>query len=418
MMDRRTQSIIPVQWLQSSVVLLILILSLFLPRAASGETASDITADCTFAISSYKVGLQYLFDDQYRTEFYISASRKAYVEMTAGEGLMIGGIYVKWYMYASPCRIDVLEDGQWKTVRTGEGEYLVEYFALPENAEVCRVYPAEGKVTELHISELRVYSGGDVPRDIQQWEPVASKCDLLVIAAHPDDEFIFMGGSIPYYHAEGRTVEVMYVSGMASYRKLELLDGLWLCGIRNYPILGVMPDNFELSLQQLYREWSKNRLYRFVVDGIRQCKPDVVVTHDANGEYGHAAHKAAADAAIWAVMQSADAKVYPGSAEQYGGWQVSKLYLHLYKERPVVMDWRTPLAYYQGESAFAMAVKGFAMHRSQQKTDYEVLDEGPYDNRLFGLYYSLVGDDVLKNDFLENLPSGLNGVSGGLGEQN
>jgi hypothetical protein len=63
-------------------------------------------------------------------------------------------------------------------------------------------------------------------------------------------------------------------------------------------------------------------------------------------------------------------------------------------------------------------VKGFTMHRSQQKTDYEVLDEGPYDNRLFGLYYSLVGDDVLKNDFLENLPSGLNGVSGGLGEQN
>lgn len=406
------------QRMQKGAALLWLILLLFIPRTAWGETAADITSDCQITASGNRGLIKHLLDDDYKTDFFVAESRNAYVEITAAQGDTIGGLYIKWCMYTSPCRVDVLLDGQWVTAATGKGDYHVDYFALPENTSKCRVCPAAGEKSALRMTELRVYSGGAVPPEVQRWEPVAAKCDLLVIAAHPDDEFIFMGGAIPYYHARGKTVEVMYLAGMSSYRKLELLDGLWLCGIRNYPIMGPMRNHYETSLYQLYKKWSRDRLYRSLVDSIRMCRPDVIVTHDVCGEYGHAAHKAAADAAIWAVSHSADALQYPDSAERYGVWQPSKLYLHLYGERPVVMDWRAPQECYQGESALSVAARGFAMHRSQQGTDYEVLDEGPYDNRLFGLYFSTVGDDVMKNDFLENLPDGLRGTLAAPAEPN
>ena len=101
---------------------------------------------------------------------------------------------------------------------------------------------------------------------------------------------------------------------------------------------------------------------------------------------------------------AADAKKYPESARQFGTWDVPKTYLHLYGEGVLDLDWRVPLAAFDGRTAFDVACEAFRCHVSQQVTDYHVEDWGPYDNSLFGLVRSLVGDDVNKNDFFENLP--------------
>jgi len=83
---------------------------------------------------------------------------------------------------------------------------------------------------------------------------------------------------------------------------------------------------------------------------------------------------------------------------------VKKLYLHLYKENEIVMDWRKPLDFFDGKTAFDMAEAGFKCHKSQQSNGMTVEDTGRYANNLFGLYYTAVGNDVLKNDLFENIP--------------
>ena len=148
--------------------------------------------------------------------------------------------------------------------------------------------------------------------------------------------------------------------------------------------------------------WSRESVYRFVTEVYRACRPDVVVTQDVNGEYGHGAHRAAADAAQAAVALAADAS-YQKKMAHSEPWQIKKLYIHLYEQNPVKMDWRKPLAAFEGQTAFDVACRAFACHVSQQKTDYHVEDFGPYDNSRFGLAFSAVGEDTRKDDFFEHV---------------
>ncbi|MEG2701703.1 MAG: PIG-L deacetylase family protein [Clostridia bacterium] len=386
------------------VVLLVTLLLAALPIFALAQTAEDFTPSCKFKASANAGKLKNLRDGKYTTSWRANASLKAYVEIHAPKGQTIGGVYVKWYNEAPKWRVTVKRGDRWEDVALSETGFLAEYLPVPGDAASVRICPAEGEKSNLRMSELRVYGAGDPPPDVQRWNPVPSKCDLLVIAAHPDDELLFMGGTIPYYAGElGKSVEVLYLVPSSVERRLELLDGLWLCGAKNYPIYGVMRDNFAMSLKVMYRKWSKNKLDNLVVGAIRQCRPDVIVTHDVKGEYGHGAHRAAADASKRCITDAANPKKYPKSEALYGTWQVSKLYLHLYDKNQITMDWRVPLSAFDGKTAFDMAQAGFRLHLSQQDTEYVVRDDGPYDNRKFGLYYTSVGEDVLKNDFLENV---------------
>ncbi|MEG0862869.1 MAG: PIG-L deacetylase family protein [Clostridia bacterium] len=388
------------KWLFTAVMIFLMAI----PVLSMAEQADDITKTCKFKASGNGHHVKRMFDDLYDTYWMANTTKKGYLEITAPKGEKLGGVYIKWYNNAPAWRLTVEENGEWQTVAQSEDGFLADYLALPEAVSKCRVYTGEKSRSKMTIVELRAYGEGEPPADVQQWSPTAEKSDLLVISAHPDDEVLFMGGTIPYYAGEmKKTVEVLYLVPSTYYRKLELLDGLWLCGVRNYPILGKMRDNYAMSLKVMYQKWNKEQVYRLITSAIRRCKPDVVVTHDIKGEYGHGAHRAAADAAIHCFKETGKAKKYSESAEKYGTWNASKLYIHLYPKNPITMDWRQPLEAFGGKTAFDMATAAFHMHRSQQRTDYVVADDGPYDNRQFGLYYSTVGDDIEKNDFFENI---------------
>ena len=154
-------------------------------------------------------------------------------------------------------------------------------------------------------------------------------------------------------------------------------------------MIGHFPDKYQLTLKGMYAQkgWSRESVYRFVAETYRACRPDVVVTQDVNGEYGHGAHRAAADAAQAAIALAADENDQEKMTHSEP-WQVKKLYLHLYEQNPVKMDWRKPLAAFGGQTAFDLASRAFECHISQQRTDYHVEDFGPYDNSKFGLAYS------------------------------
>ena len=272
-----------------------------------------------------------------------------------------------------------------------------------------------------YFNEVYVFTPGRVPDFVQRWEaPKDGETDLILFSTHADDEHLFFAGLLPYYGQElGYQVQVVYLTNHRSYtpeRAHELLNGLWAVGIRSYPVMGSFNDFNVGGLWATYQHYaalgySKETLQGFIVEQMRRFKPKVVVTHDFNGEYGHGMHMVMADLVASGLEISADPEQYPDSAQKYGTWDIPKAYFHLYQENPIVMDWDQPLDSFGGMTAFEVSTQiGFQQHRSQIR-DYAWYYAGyptaasipRYNPCEFGLYRSLVGQDVEKNDFFENV---------------
>ncbi|MGM9680470.1 MAG: hypothetical protein ACI3XR_03085 [Eubacteriales bacterium] len=130
---------------------------------------------------------------------------------------------------------------------------------------------------------------------------------------------------------------------------------------------------------------------------IRIRRPEVIVTHDEAGENYHNSHKVTAKALEEAVVKAADPAYDPESAVQYGVWQVSKLYSHLYGKNQITLDYHQPLESFGGRTAYEVATAAYAHHESQQDfyqlTWSAIQPGGKYDNSLFGCVFSTVGYD-------------------------
>ena len=373
--------------------------------AAGAETAADITARCKLKPGSGKKTFSQCSDRNYRTYWRSSNGEKAFIEVTVPEGETASGVMVQWYEHPHAWGLQVQDSaGAWTDVGHTAGKYLSDYLPLPEGTTRFRVANAPGENKHFNLAELRVYGPGETPPEAQQWQPCAEKADLMLLVAHSDDEVLWFGGALPTYAGQqGKVCQVCMMVPSMPYRRLELLDCLWTCGVRNYPAWANFRDSFSFSLSKQYKHWNKGRVYEVVTEWIRRFKPDVLLTHDLQGEYGHGAHRVCADAVMHCVEYAAGTSKYPKSAKEYGTWDTPKTYIHLYAENVIDMDWRQPLAAFGGKTSFEVAEDGFRCHISQQNTDYHVEDWGPWDNSLFGLYRTTVGPDEQKNDFFEHL---------------
>ena len=369
------------------------------------ETAADITSRCSFKAGSGRKTFSMCRDRNYKTYWRSSNGEKCFVEVAVPSGETASGVMVQWYEHPHARGLQLQDaSGAWVDAVHSRGEYLTDYLPLPEGTTRFRVANAPGENRHFNLDELTVFGAGDLPPQAQQWQPSADKADLLLIVAHSDDEVLWFGGALPTYAGErGKVCQVGMMVPSMPYRRLELLDCLWTCGVRNYPVWANFRDAFSFSLTKQYRHWNKGRVYETVTEWIRRFKPDVLLTHDLQGEYGHGAHRVCADAVMHCVASAAQASKYPRSAKAYGTWDVPKTYIHLYKENVIDMDWRQPLSAFGGKTSFEVAEDGFRCHVSQQNTDYHVEDWGPWDNSLFGLFRSTVGPDEAKNDFFEHL---------------
>jgi len=308
-----------------------------------------------------------------------------------------------------------------KTFTAGTENFIHDFLDLETifgeaPARVQLSFAKEGK-----LNELSAFTSGAVPDHVQQWEiPAAGETDIALFSTHGDDEQLFFAGLLPHYAAQRDCqVQVIYMTdhrNMTNRRAHEMLDGLWAVGVKTYPVFGKFGDYNSRSKVEAYQRYRqkgvvKQDILSFVVEQLRRFRPKVAVGHDLNGEYGHGMHMIYAELLCKAVEISMDPAQYPKSAETYGTWDVPKTYLHLYPEDPIVMDWDQPLEYFEGMTAFEVTRDlGFPKHASQQSYyswyfdgKDRASDIAQYSPCKFGLYRSTVGEDVLKNDFLENV---------------
>jgi LmbE family N-acetylglucosaminyl deacetylase len=164
---------------------------------------------------------------------------------------------------------------------------------------------------------------GDEPRRLR----------LLCILAHPDDESLGLGGILARYGAEGVDTYLVTATrgergwfgpsdenpgpeALGRIREQELRDAAGVLGIREAILLDYRDGEMEGADQ--------NELLRGLVGHIRRIRPDVVVTFDQNGVYGHPDHIVVTRATTAAIVAAANADVQcDGGAAPH---TVAKLY--------------------------------------------------------------------------------------------
>ena len=83
-------------------------------------------------------------------------------------------------------------------------------------------------------------------------------------------------------------------------------------------------------------EAGKARAINYVAEQIRRYRPDVIMTHDLNGETGNDNHKATAYAVTRAFFVAADPTATATNLVGLPPWQAQKLYVHLYPDQPAL----------------------------------------------------------------------------------
>ena len=383
-----------------------LALTLCLSGALAAE-AMDITSQCTLRCSPNSIPSKFLTDGQYTTKAVFKKTTNPWVSIAAPAGLDIHGLYVCFATMPDSyeVQVDWGNGSGWEKYMDGDTRFYHVYIPL-NGVKNVRLYCTNEKSFEWQFNELFVLSEGDLPSWVQCWEPTPEKADILFLATHPDDELIFFGGAIPTYAVEQRRdVVVAYVSYSNTTRRSELLNGLWSMGVRTYPVIGTFRDSYTKDAASAYKKLGGEQgVLEYVVELYRKYQPEVVVTQDVNGEYGHGQHKMTVDAAQRAIELAAAEGEYLDSFLTYGTWNVKKLYLHLYPENQIVFDWSVPLESMGGKTGIQLAEEAYALHITQRGSGMSVTETGTeYDNRVFGLAYTAVGQDVRKDDFLENI---------------
>lgn len=159
---------------------------------------------------------------------------------------------------------------------------------------------------------------------------------LLVITAHPDDESLGMGGTLAKYGAEGvethlitatrgergwfgDTAEYPGLTALGRIREAELQAAAKVLGLQSVTFL----DYIDGDLGQA----DPSEVIGKIARRIRQLQPQVVITFDPTGAYGHPDHIAISQFASAAVVAAAN-PAYPG-LEKEAAHQVSKLYYRI-----------------------------------------------------------------------------------------
>lgn len=405
-----------------SIALLMLLPFLSMRGSASEVIASDITADTEFSGSGF-YSFNFLQDKNINR--YVTSEDNPSLTLANPAG--IGSLYLLFNLEYG--EYSITDNDTQQTVTAGTYGFLHEYIDL------CQLFDAvPTSVTiqfangPVQLSELYVFSPGSAPDFVQQWQPpLEGKADIVLFSTHGDDEQLYFAGLLPYYAGElGCGVQVVYLTDHRNFtlsRAHEMLNGLWSVGVTAYPVLGSFADFLSYSMKSTYEQYqstyntSQEDLQGFVVEQIRRFRPQVAIGHDINGEYGHGMHKVYADLLIKSLDLTGDPASFPESAERYGLWELPKLYLHLYAENPIVLNYDIPLDHFDGLTAFQVSQRlGFPCHKSQQRyvmfTDWLYGYDGnitkasqikEYSPCQFGLYHSAVGPDIQGNDFLENI---------------
>ena len=398
-------------------LLLILILAAALVPACADE-AEDLTSGCKLKVVDKPGKAKCITDGKYTTYWESSKQNDPWVVISSDKPIY--GLYLCFQKMPDNYVIQKQSGDDWVTVAEGGSPRYHHAFFELDGLKKIRILSTMYRRNVMGFNEIYAFGEGEVPDWVQRWEEPAEKTDILFLATHPDDDVLFLGSAITWYAAEQkRNVQVAYLTSSNTTRRSEALNGLWRMGVRTYPEFGSFQDKYSrpAKIEQEYKDMGgQEKVLGWVTELYRKYKPDVVVTQDVHGEYGHPQHEMLVDAAVKCWEKAADAAAFPESATSYGAWEVKKLYLHLYgsEAESTSFNWDAPMSSMDGMTANEVAEEAFSLHKTQEgkgnkfngkRVPFSVAEYGVkrYPNNRFGLYATRVGQDETHTDFLEHI---------------
>lgn len=168
---------------------------------------------------------------------------------------------------------------------------------------------------------------------------------LLSVHPHPDDETIACGGILARYAEEGVRVKVVTCTAgeegenlagielgdeeMTAIRVRELAAALDALGVTDHEFLGYrdsgMAGEPSNELADSFHRADLDEAAGRLAAIIRELRPEVVISDDETGTYGHPDHIKANRVTDRAIELAADADALPGAGP---AWEVPKRYVH------------------------------------------------------------------------------------------
>lgn len=364
---------------------------LLIPMIVNAEERIDFLENTSILIND--ISTTELSDNNYNTYVTLNTEDTITIENTE----MFNYVYIIYYVESMTGTINYNDT----STKVGENQFLHECIKLDEETNKITI----NYDNYVRIKEIFLFNE-TLPNWVQTWNKPLDNADILLFSTHSDDEHLFFAGLIPSMIASGKNIQVVYLTHHNDNPKRldEQLNGLWAVGLRNYPVLGAFPDAYSESLNGAtnnlaYAGFSLDDVINFQIDIIKRFKPLVVVNHDEAGEYSHGQH----------ILNTHALKEALNLLEDE--YKPEKVYLHLYAENPITMNYDIPLEYYNGMTAYEVSKLGYAEHDSQQYTWFtdwlkgknneytKATDIKTYSPTKFGLYYSKNGNyETLDND--------------------
>jgi N-acetyl-1-D-myo-inositol-2-amino-2-deoxy-alpha-D-glucopyranoside deacetylase len=192
----------------------------------------------------------------------------------------------------------------------------------------------------------------DGAADAEAFAPLDVPHRMLLVHAHPDDETIGTGATMAKYAAENALVTLVTCTlgeegeilvpelehlaadkedGLGQHRIGELAAAMEALRVRDHRFLGGpgrwrdsgMIDTPANERPDCFWRADFDEATRELVSVVREVRPQVVVTYDEKGGYGHPDHIQAHRVAVAAFDKAGDPLYAPGLGEP---WQPAKLY--------------------------------------------------------------------------------------------
>lgn len=130
--------------------------------------------------------------------------------------------------------------------------------------------------------------------------------NILVISAHPDDETMAVGGTLAMYAEQGHDIYLLETTRgeggevgeppltdrerLGAYRERELREAAAVLGARDVIFLPFVDPPMEIGGTASRIDVPLEAFAAAIADCLRRIRPDIVLTHGSNGEYGHPQH--------------------------------------------------------------------------------------------------------------------------------
>lgn len=379
------------------VLMLCLLLPLGAPLASEEEltAAEDLTAYCHLEAPKHVYIFQAL--QEHTLPINERFTKGQTIRVTWDENVSPKWLCIQWAQMREGVLLRQLDrDGNLISEDTVPAYFNTPMELMDGASEAVLIAGEAGMVPE----NISLYSPGVLPDPYHLWEETPETLDYFVIAAHSDDDLLFMGAVNPVYSLDrGYRGIVVFVTTQSRRRVNEAENGVWTSGSRYRPIFLGFADVTKAT-ENVRAVFNEDLVALALVRLFRQYRPKVMFTHDLDGEYGNWQHRVTAAAAIEAYRLAADPAYDPQSAAEYGIWQIQKLYIHLYPENPLTIEMDSPLDSLRGKTAFELASEAYAKHISQLARAHKM--EGSDDEfacNKFGMIAGQVeaGEDAFAN---------------------